>query len=531
MLIPVDSQWIIGAVLICVAIFLFTWGVYRRRNEARDRELQALRLSHSKFRGLFENVTEGVYQSTAGGKLLSANPALVRMFGCDSEEQFLETRLARDLYTDSEDRDRHLRYLDSNGQLRNAEIRLRRKDGTRLIVVQNSRLVRDENGQLLYHEGTLTDITQHKRAQRREQDRNGVLEMIARNEKLEDVLQAVAGMVEHQFPHLMAALDLLEEGRLFSVAAPSLPRAFSSAIDGVPTGQGAGSAGQAALMGRLMISADISKDESWRAYRDIALEHGIRAAWSAPTMLSSGRVVGTLTLFSRTVGEPDSEVLALLQQANQLAAIAIDRRQLDQQLTFQAQHDAVTKLPNRFLFGDRLEQAIAQARRNQTNIALLFIDLDDFKLINDTMGHAAGDSLLREVAQRFLKCVRSTDTVARTGGDEFTVILSDLEAAESAQGVAQKLLRCLQTPFEINGRTLQISASIGISLFPDDGGEAEALQHHADLAMYRAKNKGKNGFEHFAPLNDQSAVTEAIITKLEKLESVLLKAPSKPLLQ
>ncbi len=498
MLISGDTQWIVSVGLICAAVTLFAWGVYRHKRDFRDRELHALRSSHSKFRSLFENVTQGVYQSTAGGKLLTANPALVRMFGYDSEDQFLKTSV-RDLYTDSEDRDRHLRYLDTNGQLHNAEIRLRHKDGTALVVIENSRAVRDENGQLLYYEGTLTDITQHKRAQRREQDRNSVLELIARNEKLEIILGAVGGMVEHQFPNLMAAVDLIEEGRLFSASAPSLPPAFTSAIDGVPTGQGAGPAGQAALLGRPVISANIFTDQIWGPYREIALKHEIRAGWSVPIMLSSGPVVGTLTLFSGTVGEPDRETLELMQQASQLAAIAIERRQLNQQLTFQAQHDAVTKLPNRFLFGERLEQSLALARRNQTRIALLYVDLDDFKLINDSMGHTAGDNLLREVAERFLKCVCSTDTVARTGGDEFTVILSELETLESAQGVAQKLLRSLQTSFEINGRTFQISASIGISLFPDDGEEAEVLQHCADLAMYRAKNKGKNGFERLPP--------------------------------
>ncbi|MDQ6700201.1 MAG: PAS domain S-box protein, partial [Acidobacteriota bacterium] len=291
MLISGDTQWVLSVGLICAAIALFAWGVYRRKYEVRDRELHELRLSHSKFRSLFENVTQGVYQSTPGGKLLSVNPALVRMFGYDSEDQFLKTSV-RDLYTDSEDRDRHLRYLDSNGQLHDAEIRLRRKDGTPLVVIENSRAVRDENGELLYYEGTLTDITQHKRAQRREQDRNSVLELIARNEKLEDILQAVGGMVEHQFPKLMAAVDLIDEGRLFSASAPSLPPAFTAAIDGVATGHGAGSAGQAALLGHPVISADISADRIWAPFREIALKHDIRSAWSMPIMLSAGPVVG-----------------------------------------------------------------------------------------------------------------------------------------------------------------------------------------------------------------------------------------------
>ncbi|MDQ6662966.1 MAG: GGDEF domain-containing protein, partial [Acidobacteriota bacterium] len=174
------------------------------------------------------------------------------------------------------------------------------------------------------------------------------------------------------------------------------------------------------------------------------------------------------------------------------------RRLLNDQLIFQAQHDAVTKLPNRFLFTERLEQALSAAKEGKTGVALLYVDLDDFKLINDTWGHSAGDSLLCEVAARFLKCLRGTDTVARTGGDEFTAIISDLESPEGAQEVAQKLLRALRSPFEVEGQRLRISASIGISVFPQDGEEAESLQRHADRAMYRAKNNGKNAFERFS---------------------------------
>ncbi|MDQ6705065.1 MAG: sensor domain-containing diguanylate cyclase, partial [Acidobacteriota bacterium] len=272
----------------------------------------------------------------------------------------------------------------------------------------------------------------------------------------------------------------------------------------------------------------------WAGWREIALRHEIRAAFSEPISLSSGKVVGTLSLYNNEEGEPGPEVLELVEQASRLAAIAIDRRQLNDQLIFQAQHDAVTKLPNRFLFTERLERALSVAKEGRTGVALLYVDLDDFKVINDTWGHSAGDSLLCEVAARFLKCLRSTDTVARTGGDEFTAIISDLDFPEGAREVARKLLRALHSPFEIEGEQLRISASIGISVFPQDGEEAEALQRSADRAMYRAKKNGKNAFEHFsqaprsaAPIDpnqidpNQTAVTEAIIRKLNKIEGAL----------
>ncbi|MDQ2900297.1 MAG: diguanylate cyclase [Acidobacteriota bacterium] len=537
-----NPQAVLVLLLVIAAVSLAAWGIVRHGRENTDREAteNALKESNSKFRSLFENVLEGVYQSTPGGKLLTVNPALVRMFGHSSEEEFLRVNIVRDLYVDAEDRSKHLRYLEKTGELRNAELTLRRKDGSQLIVLENSRATRDQQGNLLYYEGTLTDITEHKRAQRRERERNSILELIARNDKLEDILRAVAGMVEGQFPKLMAAVDLLEGGRLFSVAAPSLPPGFAAAMDGLEAGEANASSGTAAHSGRQILTASIISDPLWAGWREIALRHEIRASSSAPILLSSGRVVGTLSFYSNQTGEPTREMLELMEQASQLAAIAIDRRQLNDQLIFQAQHDAVTRLPNRFLFTERLELSLSAAKDGKTGVALLYVDLDDFKMINDTWGHSAGDSLLCEVAARFLKCLRSTDTVARTGGDEFTAIISDLDFPEGAQEVAQKLLRALQSPFEIEGESLRISASIGISVFPDDGEEAETLQRHADRAMYRAKKGGKNAFERFshspktsageADVN-QTVVTEAIIRKLNKIEGALTRREQDGLLQ
>ncbi|MDQ6664056.1 MAG: PAS domain S-box protein, partial [Acidobacteriota bacterium] len=302
-------------------------------------------MSDSKFRSLFENVLEGVYQSTPGGRLLTVNPALVRMFGYTSEEEFLQVNIVRDLYLDAEDRSKHLRYLDNTGELRNAELTLRRKDGTPLVVLENSRAARDEHGDLLYYEGTLTDITEHKRSQRRERDRNTILELIARNDKLENILGAVACMVEHQFPRSMAAVDMLEEGRLYCAASPRLPPGFTAAMDGMAAGESNASAGTAAHSGRRIVTVSILSDPLWSAWREIALRHEIRAAFSEPISLSSGKVVGTLSLYNNREGEPGDEVLELMEQASRLAAIAIDRRLLNDQLIFQAQHDAVTKLP------------------------------------------------------------------------------------------------------------------------------------------------------------------------------------------
>jgi diguanylate cyclase (GGDEF)-like protein len=162
-----------------------------------------------------------------------------------------------------------------------------------------------------------------------------------------------------------------------------------------------------------------------------------------------------------------------------------------------AQHDALTDLPNRTLLKDRLSQAIAAARRNDTNVAVLFLDLDGFKHINDSLGHDVGDRLLRSVAARLVSAVRGTDTVARQGGDEFVMLLTEMKHAEDAGIAAKKILITLAAPHKFHPRDLRVSASIGVSTYPQDGEDADTLLKNADTAMYQAKANGPNSYQFF----------------------------------
>ena len=172
-----------------------------------------------------------------------------------------------------------------------------------------------------------------------------------------------------------------------------------------------------------------------------------------------------------------------------------DRKRAEEQIEFHAYHDVLTHLPNRKLFTDRLMQNVTRARRSARPVAVMFVDLDHFKNINDTLGHEAGDELLLEMSRRLRDCVREDDTVARLGGDEFTIILAELRHPEDAAGVAEKIIEAVQAPMTIAGTTLEVSASIGISLFPDDGSDPETLLRNADSAMYRAKESGRNTYQ------------------------------------
>jgi diguanylate cyclase (GGDEF)-like protein/PAS domain S-box-containing protein len=172
-----------------------------------------------------------------------------------------------------------------------------------------------------------------------------------------------------------------------------------------------------------------------------------------------------------------------------------DRKRAEEQIEFHAYHDVLTHLPNRKLFADRLTQSISRARRSSRPLAVMFVDLDHFKSINDTLGHEAGDELLQEMAIRLRANVRDDDTVARLGGDEFTIILAELRLPEDAVNVAEKIIKAVEQPLTIAGTSVEVSASIGIALFPEDGSDAEALLRNADSAMYRAKEAGRNTYQ------------------------------------
>jgi diguanylate cyclase (GGDEF)-like protein/PAS domain S-box-containing protein len=195
-----------------------------------------------------------------------------------------------------------------------------------------------------------------------------------------------------------------------------------------------------------------------------------------------------------------------------------ERKRAEEQIKSLAYHDALTGLPNRLLFTDRLQVAVAQAHRHGQRLAVLFLDLDRFKVINDSLGHSMGDRLLGAVAERLLASVREGDTVARLGGDEFTLLLPGLSRAMDVTRVADKILDALRQPFRLEGRELYVSASMGISVYPLDGDDAEALVKNADSAMYRAKEQGRDNFQLYAAAMNESAVERL------SLESALRKA-------
>ncbi len=330
-----------------------------------------------------------------------------------------------------------------------------------------------------------------------ERERNQVLEMIAMHRPLEESLEAVVRMIERHQPELRGAVLLVGKGSLETAAAPRMPAGFSSAVESLPVSESCSCCGpDAGFCQRVLFLATASEVPA-AAYRDLLRQERLAMLGCTPIRSASRQVLG----FVAAYGGPEAAAVdcsSWLENASYLAAIALQNRQLTDQLAYQALHDSLTGLPNRRNLVQQLERAIGEARRKKTQLAVVFIDLDRFKPINDTLGHTVGDLLLERVGKRLKSRLRSGDILARVGGDEFTVMLEHLSGAEQAALMAQQLLDAIREPITLDNHELFVTASVGVSLFPQDGQESSELVSKADTAMYRVKFRGKNDLGFYA---------------------------------
>jgi diguanylate cyclase (GGDEF)-like protein len=333
--------------------------------------------------------------------------------------------------------------------------------------------------------------------------RNEVLESIARNAPLPESMKRLAGALQEQIADSICAIVMPPDGRSFLngkptpvLVAPGVPDQVQPAL--LPV-----------LASVLVPAEDIGdrirgdRPGDLKTDRDLmaSLLRVLRSAGlpfhdgqSTLVFSGSGSAVGLLIVFFKNPApvETESSRQTILQSASRLVALARDHWHMQERLLHDARHDALTGLPNRSVVEDRLEQALARAARRKKLFAVFCIDLDGFKVINDSLGHHAGDELLRAVSTRLRSRVRHSDTVARIGGDEFLAIVEDCSGDAAAQSVAESLIAALQDPVLIEGQTLSISGSIGIAMYPADGKNAASLKRNADQAMYRAKSQGGN---------------------------------------
>ncbi|WP_067564116.1 PAS domain S-box protein [Halofilum ochraceum] len=454
--------------------------------------------AESDYQDIFENATEGIYRSSPDGRLLRANPALARLHGYDTEAELLAgmENIHAQWFVDSDSRTRLMEALERHDRVTDFEAEITRlATGERIWTSENARAVRGADGRVRYYEGTVRDITAQYRAARLAEGRGRILEMIARDRPLNDILRELVALIERQHDDLTAAIFRLRDGRLQTAAAPRLPAPCTATIDGQPP-EAAGSAIAGTLGADRPATDELAEDDESR-FRRTARDAGFRAISAVPVRDQQGATLAVVAALTTAREKDRRDDTPLLNEMAQIASIAIEQDRLAQELVRQAQYDTLTDLPNRALLTDRLERGILDARRSGEELGVLLLDLDEFKLVNDTLGHSAGDQLLQQVAARLRNCVRDCDTVARLGGDEFVIAVPLREELDATE-VAERVLASLQPSVQVAGRDVTARPSIGISIFPQDGQSTEALMQTADTAMYAAKHAGKNRYRYFA---------------------------------
>ncbi|GBG12846.1 uncharacterized protein NMK_0381 [Novimethylophilus kurashikiensis] len=353
------------------------------------------------------------------------------------------------------------------------------------------------------------DITAQRREQLLDAERQRVFEAMAHGGDLAQVLAQVAGYIDASGRGMRASIMLLDESgtRLKSVAAPTLPEVV--ALGEIDLSQHKGCCAVAASRGE-RISSDRTCHHAGAMCTVFSQDQDLRGCWSEPIKAASGRMLGVVTVYLQQLGEPQASDMELLREAANLCAIAIERKHIEEQMQRHASYDSLTGLPNRRLFRQRLHEEVMRAERLSEGIALLFIDLDHFKEVNDSLGHEFGDQLLIEAAKRIQACVRESDTVARLGGDEFVVVLTQVDEVSALGHLAQTMVDKLSQPFCLDAHVVYVSASIGIAGYPLDAQDAESLVSCADHAMYAAKNDGRNTFSFFT-----AAIQQQVHSRLQ----------------
>lgn len=406
----------------------------------------------SQYRSIFENAVEGIYQTTVEGRYLRVNPALAKIYGYDTTDALIVglTDIAGQLYVDPTRRDAFKRIMQDDGVVRDFEAQVYRADHAVIWITENARCVRGPDGSILYYEGTVEDIT------RRKSD-------------------------EEQIRLLAKVFDSVGDGILIVDPSQTI-RAVNPAYETITSFSAADLVGT-----KLDILAPGYHEKTFLP--SIWAELEARGHWSgeATCRRHNGAPFVAALSIAAVDGADDTPVNFVITCSD----ISFRKKQ-EQRIRHQANYDLLTQLPNRWLATERLEQAILLAQRQKTGLAVLYLDLNGFKQINDGMGHQAGDELLRLVAKRLRASTRLSDVVGRLGGDEFIIGASDLADPRAGSNLAHKILYNFADPFVINGREIYCLPSVGVARYPTDGNTADLLVRNADMAMYQAKqNKAR----------------------------------------
>ncbi|WP_404380815.1 PAS domain S-box protein [Caenispirillum salinarum] len=432
---------------------------YNEELEARVRErTEELRALSRQNESILESAGDGIVALDMNGRITVANPAAAQMLGWPVEQLTGMDATAIFRYGPTEGR-RAGRPLPVRAALRRGvfhertDLTLMRRDGSEFSAEYTSAPIEDHEAGGTGAVVMFRDVSERRKAEDRLRVAATVFETTAEGIAVCDR----AGSITTANP----AFRAIVRRRAENVAGNDLGTVLGCAADEV-----------AAMLGALDDGGHW-ETERWSTRAD-GTQYAARIACSA-------------------VPEAEGPVRQFVAVINDIT----ERKRAEERIRYQASYDALTGLPNRALFLDRLEHAVAAARRQKHTLGLMFIDLDGFKAVNDTLGHEAGDQLLKGAGQRLRTCVRESDTVARLGGDEFTVIMEGVEGCKGAAVVAQRVIDTLEVPFDLDGRAGRVSASIGIALLPEDAADSEELLRNADTAMYAAKSQGKANYQFF----------------------------------
>ena len=415
---------------------------------------RAIAESERELRGILNELQDTYYRTDATGSIVRASPSVEQLLGYTVAE-VLGRKLA-DLYCSPADRQEFVARMRANGgHIVGGESRLRHKDGREVWVRTNAHFVHDAAGNVVGVEGTTRDNTAQRRA--------------------EEELRLAAKVFESSGEAIMIT-DA--GGRVISVN-----QAFTR-VTGYAAAEVVGRNAKLLASGR---HDDEFFSHMWRSVLETGYWNG--EIWNRRR---NGEIFPEWLGIS-SVRDADGRITHFVGIFSDIS----ERKAAEAKIEFLAHHDPLTGLPNRLLLKDRMQQAMAHAERAGRKVALLFVDLDRFKAVNDSFGHPAGDTLLRDAAQRLRACVRDSDTISRHGGDEFLVVLTDLQSSEVPAQIAGKIMATLSAPFRIEAHEATISASVGITVYPEDGAEFDELLKKADTAMYHAKEAGRNAYRFY----------------------------------
>ena len=477
--------------------------------ESQQRTEEALRQASQKFQALINASPLAIVASDAEGLVERWNPAAERIFGW-SETEVLGRRLPwYPSGTEQEEVTRNRNMILRGDAFSDVEAVLRRKDWSLITVSISGAPIYDHHGSSAGVLIIVADITERKRVAWRQELQAEITGVLAESNVVEAAILKVIQTMCGRLDWVCGARWVLDRRdnvlhceQAWGTDSPAVQE-FVAATRGVQhqklTYQASSAGG---VVRRVWDKAapvwvsDVLDDPNFRRTA-AARKAGLRTALGFPVLIGE-EFYGVMEFYAQEVWPQDPGLMELTRQIGSQLGQFLARKQAEDNLRFVATHDALTLLPNRTMFSDRAVQALAQAQRYNRRLAILFIDLDGFKAVNDSFGHSAGDALLKEVAGRLRTHLRVGDVIGRFGGDEFVVLVEELGDPGELSGVARKIIETVAQPVMVHERACAVTASIGISTFPEDGRDSQTLLKNADAAMYRAKEQGKNRFQFYS---------------------------------